>query len=773
LSNINIKTFEEFEYNIFKLDEYPNNYRFVKTSYGDSSLMVIDSNYNTQKNLIENQNKKYDDNKTIHSSETEVELVETEKNQKNIKDNIHKDIEEKIYVNPEVKRVLFNIVNTLDTTSYSIEFLYKRNEEILRNNGINTISQLEKGLKELSTLSKFFELHSSNGKYFDYIRIGENKSHIYKLSVVRDILDDLKVGTYTLTDIYDNYFEVLEFNAMDNKMLLKTLLQQIPSNINVVIKNTAKTGFIVIVRDSNNIEEAIENEDNEKVEQNDYIDTLESEKKEEDLKVNEIDNEIDYVESSNPDTSTFEKRKDSGEEDLINEKTEEDSENVLETSSDDKVSSDDNIVEKESEKLDRDNTNVKVWLYSVLDNLNPGRFSLNILFVRHHNYLTRAGITSIEDFLKLLLSLEQLPKFIRLDTLHMPDGTLKYFLDVSSKRSKTYRYNVLNALFKDLKYGSYSVTTLYKNHSEHLNEHGIENIETLKKLLREYHNNKYASYHEINNNYGYVKINLNKAEEVKKTKTELKKIDFKENIYTYDDMKSILKENKLSMTNLKDYGFAAERGVVYSTDLYDDVEEAIIDYLGETRIIRIKNNKILNTVRGKEFVSNSLKNFDLLHYSSDVVINNYVDNESLKKDVLIEFIEFIKSLDDIKYFTVPLLLEKKYDNRLLGLGYPIEFYEQILINSDEFHRLNRSTPYLFYKRDEGRLTFADFYMDQILVYNKSVDIYDFIEDTKIRTGFEVDRLHVIRELENQDIFYSRELERFYLYAEDYYKEIYR
>lgn len=569
---------------------------------------------------------------------------------------------------------------------------------------------------ELGAYSKFFELHSIESKYYDFIRIGDNKSRIYKLSVVEEILINLKDGDYTIDSIYDEYYELLELNGINSKALFKDLIEELPENDKFRLKKSDNNSLvIVIVTEKNTANSELMEFSREKI--------LE-------------DDNTEYNDDENSNDEQLEN---------INEQKS----NVVEEKA--------NISLSEKEKK---------WVYSVLDNLKPGRINLKSLFDKHYNYLSRIGITTIDEFVNVILTLDSLPKFVKIDKTNISGEKERYYIDVNRKRSKTYRYNVLNDIFNRLEKGSYSLDKLYNNHEAYLNEHGIENKETLKKLLRGYHNNERISYYEITDNYSYVQINKQENE-------TLKPIDFKKSIYTVDEMKLIFEDNELNFTkvNLNKYGFEIDSDIVYCSDEYDDIDAAFKDYLSDKRTIKIKDNQLLNTLSAQNFIRKSIKSFDLLYYNSDFLINNFIPSDAMNKDKIREFINFVKNIEDLDYFTVKILL-KKYNNPLLNLRYPEKFYEQILVHSNEFYIVNRISPHLFYKGSDDKVTLSDFYMDQMLNYERSVEVYKFMDDIKIRTGFEVDRYSLIRELVNQDLFYSPEMQKFYFYSEDYYREVY-
>ena len=759
LLNVNIKDFEEFEYQIFKLDEYPKDFKFVKTSFGNSVLTIIDTQNNVEEESIESaqeevihtdenqsnaqgisanediiEHKTVDafeeviettENDLVQPSEAEEVLYEIEKGLSNqepveVEDtskNINIDEKNKVEIkqlkNFEQKKLLFKILDGMAFGSYSLDYLRKKYKNKLENIGIKTTSQLEKALVELESYSKFFELHSVESKYYDFIKIGDNKSRIYKLSVIEEILINLKDGVYTLDNIYYDYYELLELNGINSKALFKNLIEELPENDKFKLKKSGNNS-ISIVTEMNNADLEIREFSSKKLEDN-------NKEHNDDLNFND-----------------------------------EQSGNINEQKS--------NIADK---KINISlNEKEKKWLYSVLDNLNPGRISLKMLFDRHYNYLSRIGITSIDEFVNTILSLDSLPKFVKIDKTNISGERERYYIDVNRKRSKTYRYNVLNDIFNRLEKGSYSLDKLYNNHKEYLNEHGIENKETLKKLLRGYHNNERISYYEITDNYSYVQINKQQNE-------TLKPIDFKKNIYKVDEMKLIFEDNELDFTkvNLNKYGFEIDSDIVYCSDEYDDIDTAFKDYLSDKRTIKIKDNQLLNTLSAQNFIRKSIKNFDLLYYNSDFLINNFIPSDAMNKEKIREFINFVKNIEDLDYFTVKVLL-KKYNNPLLNLRYPEKFYEQILVHSNEFYIVNRISPYLFYKGSDDKVTLSDFYMDQVLNYERSVEVYKFMDDIKRRTGFEVDRYNLIRELVNQDLFYSPEMQKIYFYSEDYYREVY-
>src|SRR5699024_8842905 len=281
-------------------------------------------------------------------------------------------------------------------------------------------------------------------KYYDFIKIGDNKSRIYKLSVIEEILINLKDGVYTLDNIYYDYYELLELNGINSKALFKNLIEELPENDKFKLKKSGNNS-ISIVTEMNNADLEIREFSSKKLEDN-------NKEHNDDLNFND-------EQSGN-----------------INEQKS----NIA----DKKI----NIYLNEKEKK---------WLYSMLDNLNQGRISLKMLLDRHYNYLSRIGINTIDEFVNTILSLDSLPKFDKIDKTNISGERERYYIDVNRKRSKTYRYNVLNDIFNRLEKGSYSLDKLYNNHKEYLNEHGIENKETLKKLLRGYHNNERISYYEI------------------------------------------------------------------------------------------------------------------------------------------------------------------------------------------------------------------------------------------------------------------------------------
>src|SRR5699024_12871148 len=98
---------------------------------------------------------------------------------------------------------------------------------------------------ELESYSKFFELHSVESKYYDFIKIGDNKSRIYKLSVIEEILINLKDGLYTLDNIYYDYYELLELNGINSKALFKNLIEELPENDKFKLKKSGNNSISI------------------------------------------------------------------------------------------------------------------------------------------------------------------------------------------------------------------------------------------------------------------------------------------------------------------------------------------------------------------------------------------------------------------------------------------------------------------------------------------------------------------------------------------------
>lgn len=164
----------------------------------------------------------------------------------------------------------------------------------------------------------------------------------------------------------------------------------------------------------------------------------------------------------------------------------------------------------------------------------------------------------------------------------------------------------------------------------------------------------------------------------------------------------------------------------------------------EFKIIKIGENKYINT----QFIEK--RGFDLSKFKSFVrSVESFVPSNS--------------------YFTLKSLLNDGLNHELINDGFELITLDRILFTSNLFNSVTISFPTLYYKGDKK--TVSDFLLDLLLEYG-SVNVEDLIDDINEKYGLNFEEEKVKYRLLQEGLFYSKDLNKVYIYKDDYLDEVY-
>ena len=95
--------------------------------------------------------------------------------------------------------------------------------------------------------------------------------------------------------------------------------------------------------------------------------------------------------------------------------------------------------------------------------------------------------------------------------------------------------------------------------------------------------------------------------------------------------------------------------------------------------------------------------------------------------------------------------------------------DRLISVSSGLKSVNMSFPTLYYK---GAKKFLNDFLSDLLLEYGSVNVEDFTDDINDKYGLNLDEENVRYRLQQEGAFYSRELNKLYIYKNDYLDEVY-
>lgn len=247
-----------------------------------------------------------------------------------------------------------------------------------------------------------------------------------------------------------------------------------------------------------------------------------------------------------------------------------------------------------------------------------------------------------------------------------------------------------------------------------------------------------------------------------------------EKIYMSEDFNQIIIENtsikNVTHVLINQLGFRV-RGSLIVDKKYLSCKDAFISIILSEKIFSPENEKVFKTNDFFQAISSLEREFKILKVGE----NRYL-NTSVLKDRGYDFNKFKSFIDkvektvkDNEYFTIISLLNNGFEHELLEDGFELVTMDRLISISSGLKSVNMSFPTLYYK---GAKKFLNDFLSDLLLEYGSVNVEDFTDDINDKYGLNLDEENVRNRLQQEGAFYSRELNKLYIYKNDYLDEVY-
>ena len=247
-----------------------------------------------------------------------------------------------------------------------------------------------------------------------------------------------------------------------------------------------------------------------------------------------------------------------------------------------------------------------------------------------------------------------------------------------------------------------------------------------------------------------------------------------EKIYMPEDFNKLILENTsiedVTHVLINQLGFRV-RGSLIVDKKYLSCKDAFISIILSEKIFRPENEKVFKTNDFFQAISSLEREFKILKVGE----NRYL-NTSVLKDRGYDFNKFKSFIDkvektvkDNEYFTIISLLNNGFEHELLEDGFELVTMDRLISVSSGLKSVNMSFPTLYYK---GAKKFLNDFLSDLLLEYGSVNVEDFTDDINDKYGLNLDEENVRYRLQQEGAFYSRELNKLYIYKNDYLDEVY-
>lgn len=383
-------------------------------------------------------------------------------------------------------------------------------------------------------------------------------------------------------------------------------------------------------------------------------------------------------------------------------------------------------------------------LKNIITDLPPGHYSMDYIFNNNKDLMDEINILDGSELHNLFLRNEILVENMVLGR------NPQFSLEISSKEEFIFQ-EMISFHGRDL---------------EEFVDYINSNFGLLKTSFKAYLSVEFPEY--INNKK--ILIDSLDYSEIKTTMEGL----LTEKIYMPEDFEEIIAE-KTSIKNvthvlIDQLGYRI-RGSLIVDKKYLSCKEAFKSIILSEKIFIPESEKIFKTNDFFTAIYSLEREFKILKIGE----NKYL-NTSVLKDRGYDFNKFKsfiteveKNIKDNEYFTIISLLNDGFEHEILEDGFDLVTLDRLISISQFLKSVNSSFPTLYYK---GAKKFVnDFLLDLLLDYG-SVNVEDFTDDINDKYGLNLDEENVRYRLQQEGVFYSKELNKMYIYKNDYLDEVY-
>ncbi|MEX2803791.1 sigma factor-like helix-turn-helix DNA-binding protein [Streptococcus sp. H31] len=245
-------------------------------------------------------------------------------------------------------------------------------------------------------------------------------------------------------------------------------------------------------------------------------------------------------------------------------------------------------------------------------------------------------------------------------------------------------------------------------------------------------------------------------------------------IYTAKDFSKIIKKysslDNITPLLIHELGYL-DRGNLVISNKFKSSKEALTATILANEVFTITSDDVFKTGDFYSTFYSLEKNFKILKIAE----NTYLNTEKLLKygfdfKKFKRFIEKVENeVEDNSYFTIQSLINNGFTTDLINEGFEKITLDRLIGISRKLKPVNSSFPTLYYKGDKKK-NVDDFLLD-LLLDEGEVKLDDFINSINEFYGLSLERHDIRYRLRRQGVFYSKKLDKAYIYEENNLAEI--
>lgn len=278
----------------------------------------------------------------------------------------------------------------------------------------------------------------------------------------------------------------------------------------------------------------------------------------------------------------------------------------------------------------------------------------------------------------------------------------------------------------------------------------------------------------------YMHDNILKVDYLQLSNEELGRMAslLKEPIYTFEQVQKKgaeidpnFAEKFINNMNLSKLGYTLRSNYILRND-YPNVDRYFNQMILSRDYFTNDHSPLYNSQSFNRVVTMLEKNFELVKVEKDM----YITSKKLREVEITteDFLSYRKAIlevvDDDKYFTLYSLREMGFVHPLEDLGFEDIFYERLIWAFDGISTARIDSGYIF-SITENIISQRDFIYSEISK-RRIVDLYDLLEEINSEYDVKLEEYKVLSLIKDTEIYYSKELYKFYIDIDDYYEEVY-
>lgn len=214
------------------------------------------------------------------------------------------------------------------------------------------------------------------------------------------------------------------------------------------------------------------------------------------------------------------------------------------------------------------------------------------------------------------------------------------------------------------------------------------------------------------------------------------------------------------------------RGMCIINKKYSSVEQYFLEH--------ILNQEVFQNTRSSAYQTSSFnttlyaleQSLDAIRIDRDLYITSKKLNAvGIHKEKLIEYREAVYSFaSNIPYFTLPQIRKLGFSHELEDFGFSDLFYERIIWSHPSIQSIHNAS-HIIFNTDSDIVNLTSF-IYYIMYQHIQLDLYSFIEKVSRKYEVNLNPNRIIELVNKSNMYYSPEMERFYLNKDEFFKAIY-